>query len=278
MKFFKPLGSLCALAFAFSSPAQGQGQGQERSEAELSAEDRAAVEGALNRGLLLRRYDQAAWHATDALREDVKDLGASGIRGWIVNDLEQGLEVVFYRPVADRFEAVWSGIYSEGEVKSRTVHDASQRYLTEAEAALARAGRIPAKEEIQRCSNQPFNTVVMPTGKGDGSLYVYYLVPQASMDSLPLGGHYRFELRDDKIVGRRKFTNSCFAFDLGGKKGKGRPAAVTISHLLDPVPTEIHVFSTYAAQLPIYVMTTQNELIWASEISGGQPRLRIVKR
>jgi hypothetical protein len=53
--------------------------------------------------------------------------------------------------------------------------------------------------------------------------------------------------------------------------------ALVVSHLLDPTPTEIHVFSVFAAKKPIYVITVTNDRIWAAEISGGQARIRLVK-
>ena len=49
-----------------------------------------------------------------------------------------------------------------------------------------------------------------------------------------------------------------------------------ISHLLDPTPTEIHFFSVFAGQTPIYVITTQNERLWVTEVVNGEPRARLL--
>ncbi|MEO1730755.1 MAG: hypothetical protein AAFR64_08455 [Pseudomonadota bacterium] len=236
------------------------------------------VARALQLGEAIYRYDQAAWHGTDAMLKAIKDPRKAGVAGWIVNEVESGHEVVFYRRVEGGYEAVWSGIYNGKKVKSKRRYGAGERALTAAEAAKAYAGKLPSGEKMQRCSDKRFNSVVMPTGKEDGSLYVYYLVPQPSHDTFPFGGHHRFEVRDGGIVARRAFTNSCLNLPIKGAEDKSGPTALTISHLLDPIPTEIHVFSTFAAQLPIYVSTTQNERLWISEISQGQPRIRLVDR
>ena len=103
-------------------------------------------------------------------------------------------------------------------------------------------------------------------------------LPQETLDEVPLGGHYRFEVLDGKIVDSRTFTNSCISLPTGADDEGNKPAGLTISHLLDPIPTEIHVFSTYAARVPIYVITSQNERIWVSEVSGGKSRVRLIER
>ncbi|MEO0463563.1 MAG: hypothetical protein AAF127_10555 [Pseudomonadota bacterium] len=259
------------LLFAFAPPLGAQET--------ISDEDQTAIDGALSRGLNLYLYDQAAWHGTDALREDVTDLSKTGIRGWVINEVDAGHEVVFYRPTQKGFEAVWSGVYAgrPGEVLDRTIYQPGERVFTEMEASKALANSLVREQEFKRCSAKPFNSVVMATGKGDGSLYVYYLVPQESVDTVPLGGHYRFEVKGGKVIGQRTFTNSCISMPLKGKDGGDEPEALMISHLLDPVPTEIHVFSTFAAGVPIYVMTTQNDLVWVNELVEGQPRLRLIK-
>ncbi len=221
----------------------------------------AAIALALQRGEALYRHDQAAWHTTDAMLEDVRDPGAKGIRGWVINEVPRGLEAVFYRSVDGGFDAVWSGVYDGKKVRLKTEYTAGSRILTAAEAAKAVASRLPVNEEMQRCSEKPFNTVVLSTGKEDGSLYVYYLVPQESLDTMPFGGHYRYEVKGGEIVGSRKFTNSCITMGNRGPNG-GKPVATTITHSLDPTPTEIHVFAMFALDLSVAVLATQSDKVW----------------
>ena len=53
---------------------------------------------------------------------------------------------------------------------------------------------------------------------------------------------------------------------------------MTVSHLLDETPTEIHVFSMFAAGLPVYVITVENDHIWSVEARNGKASIRQVER
>ena len=122
-----------------------------------------------------------------------------------------------------------------------------------------------------RCSPQPLNTVVLPPSRPGGPTLVYFLEPQPSLDVFEFGGHYVVEVSTDRKTGvPRAFTNSCIELTPRAKDGKAD--ALVVTHLLDPVPTEIHVFSSLAAGLPVYVITSQNSRTWAVE----GPRIRLV--
>lgn len=280
-KFFALFGTLL---LASAMPLQA-----EASDPPAMAEAEAAdLEGALNRGLDLYRYDQAAWHTTDAMLEDISDPAKAGVRGWVVTLVEAGRLVTYWKPAGDRFEAVYSAVYDGEHVVSRTVHDADNATLTSKQIALIRAGKVPEAAKLERCSDRPFNTVIMPSAKESGSIYVYYLTPQTSNSAIPLGGHYRFEVLDGEVLGQRAFTNNCIELSLTGeqnegqsiskRKGKGKPSALFISHLLDPTPTEIHVFSVLTARVPIYVAINSLDRLWVIDSPGGKPRAEIIER
>lgn len=243
----------------------------------MTAQEADQLQLALNRGLDLHRYDQAAWHATDALLEEIENPGSERIKGWIVEPVDQGWQVVFWAMDGEEYKAAFTAIYDGRKIISRQVFGDERPSLTEGQLALIAAQRATAGEVVDRCSDEPFNTVVFPTGNEDGGHFVYFLVPQTKAGSVPLGGHYRFEVVDGEIVNRRKFANSCI--ELGETRGRSetQPAAFFITHLLDPVPTEIHVFATFGVGRPINVMTSENGHIWVTEISGGQPRVRLLK-
>ena len=107
---------------------------------------------------------------------------------------------------------------------------------------------------------------ILPPKAPGGPAIAYLLSSRIKMDELPLGGHYSIEVSDDGRVGPiRKFTNGCVNSPLNaGLKGKegAKVAGLSITHLLDPTPTEIHVFSSMTAKLPIFVLTTQNQRLW----------------
>jgi hypothetical protein len=70
------------------------------------------------------------------------------------------------------------------------------------------------------------------------------------------GGHFRYDFSlDGKLLeAQRAFTRSCFNIDAPDEK-KGKPVAFMLTHLLDPTPTEIHVFLSRLHGQTVYVMT-----------------------
>lgn len=277
MNCFKALAIFaCGCAMA-AAPLAAQETAAPAPAPEMTAAEVAGVQQAVDLGWLVYSYDQAAWHGTDAMLEDLPNARKLGVAGWIVNDIEDGWETVFYRPVKDGgFEAVWAGVYDGRKVIRRTSYAAGERTLTAGEAALVQATELARAQKAERCAASPFNTVVFPTGKPDGGFYAYLLTPQEKTGEIPFGGHHRFEIVGGKVKERRGFTKSCLTIPLAGDKGK-RPEALTVTHLLDATPTEIHVFSVYAAGLPVYVLTSENDRVWSAEVSGGRPRIRLIR-
>jgi hypothetical protein len=94
------------------------------------------------------------------------------------------------------------------------------------------------------------------------------MTPQTDTNVLPFGGHHKLTLdKDGRILGQRRFTNSCLGMPLS-EPGQPRPVALGITHLIDPLPTEIHVFSAMAAGLPVVVGA--GDAVW--EVSGDAIR------
>jgi hypothetical protein len=115
------------------------------------------------------------------------------------------------------------------------------------------------------------NTVVLPPLGPDEPILVYLLAPQPAANVYPMGGHYRFEVGSDgRVGGRRAFAKSCLAMP-ARLEGKPEPVALTVSHLLDPVPTELHVFTSYAVRKPLFVAVPKPERVWV--VRGDQIRL-----
>jgi hypothetical protein len=245
------------------------------------------VQLALNRGQLLYSYDQAAWHGTDAMVADAKARGLSEklpdlVGGWVVTGGVGDPVVVFYDKDPTNPRAVW--IVRFGKEGSKAVSaamvagtmaaelDAGTRALI---AARSTAFAALANGEGIRCSHQPFNVVVLPPEQPGGDSMVYFLTPQDTAERVPFGGHYRFAVSAKGMAGpMHAFTKSCI--DVPTDKAKDKPKAFAVTQLLDPVPTEVGVFTMLAAQVPLYVMTDTGKRIWAVESSGGQARVRLV--
>jgi hypothetical protein len=244
-----------ALALAAFAATSAYAKQTDAPVAPMSASEQAAVQLALNRAEQIYAYDQAAWHTTDALTADIPKAQLGTIRGWVVTPDDQDYRVTYYSGDAGTaHRAVYSAVWTGTEVRDRKLRGANDAELTAEETRLAAASDAVSDDGRLHCANRRFNRVVLPGDGADGADLVYLLTPQLETGIVPLGGHHRIEVKD-------------------GKKTE----ALVVSHLLDPTPTEIHAFSVYAARKPIFVITTENDRIWASELSGGRLRIRLVK-
>ena len=261
----------CA-AFAVAPAAAQVAPSPDRKAAEAEA---VSLKSALDRGALIYAYDQAAWHATDDLRRKMPDFGAK-VGGWIVDGPPDTAEIVFHdRDEADP-KALYSAQFRGSKLRSsKVLGEADERSLSPERKKLIAAKRIAAKALVDSkpmgCVRQPFNTVVVPPSAANASTLVYFLTPQTQTDAIPFGGHHRVEVpaQGQPIV--RRFANSCLTMSL--PKGPNKPVALGITHLLDTIPTEIHVFSSQVAKLPIAVGTS-DQRIWMVE---GTRRIRLLK-
>src|SRR3990167_3900743 len=105
------------------------------------------------------------------------------------------------------------------------------------------------------CANARFNTIVLPT-EADGSVPVYFLTPQTETALFPFGGHFEVDVASDGTISNtRAFTHGCIALQAPSQDSGSKPAALVITHLLDPIPTEIHVFEQLYTGVPVFVMT-----------------------
>ena len=118
---------------------------------------------------------------------------------------------------------------------------------------------------------------MLPADSSATPNWVVYLIP-GTQDALriPLGGAHRLELdaTGRNLVSERAFTRSCVV--LGDPKGapNKRPVGLFATHLMDPVPTEIHVFWNLWAGIPLYISTPPNGTVWG--ISKGH--ISLMKR
>ena len=92
-------------------------------------------------------------------------------------------------------------------------------------------------------------------------------------DSL-LGVNDKTAVAADGTVGAaHPFTKTCLS--LPSASTKNAPKALVVTQLLDPLPTEIDVFTMFAARLPLCIGTPDGR-IWSVESSGGQARIRLL--
>lgn len=249
--------------------------------APLSDSEKVLVDRAIDRGELMYAYDQAAWHGTDDIRVKLPDF-ASKVEGWIVDGPREAPHLIFYGEDKDSPKAVYVADFRYSKlVASKVLLPNDDATLTPDELKLIDARRRArdalVKSNLAFCAKAMPNSIVLPPERAGGPYLVYFMTPQTSNDSVPLGGHYLFEVAADGSVAKpRPFTKSCMEMPVKGAKGDKPPAALFVTHLLDPTPTEIHVFTTFAARLPMYVMTAQNRRVWATGIAEGRATMRLV--
>lgn len=264
------LAVICLLALIATSPLCAAPP-----KAEIRAAEEAAVRLAADRGALIYAYDQAAWHGTDDLKAKLPDY-ASKVGGWIVDGPAEAAQLVFYDEDEADPEAVYVADFRGRELTSgRLLGPADDRTLSPARKAMIAAKRVAVEALVSRkatkCKPETFNTVVLPPAAPGGATLVYFLTPQTDVKAIPMGGHYRVEVGADGRAGKpRAFAKSCLEMPFEDEKGE-RPVALLITHLLDRTPTEIHVFSSLAVGLPIYVSTTQSKRLWSVEGSRIEP-------
>ena len=239
----------------------------------VSSAEESQLREIARRGALLYAYDQAAWHGTDDMVAKLPDY-QSRVGGWIVDGPAEAPELVFFdnagvRPVyVARFR---DGKLISGEVASAGAAELSaprRRLIAARQAALAALDKSGAG----RCSEAAMNSVVLPAAAPGEPTLVYFLEPQRVIDAFPFGGHYLFPVDPSGRAGpMRRFAKTCIEISrVAARKDDETVVALLITHLLDPLPTEIHVFSSLAARLPVTVGTRDGRT-W--QVDGTRVRL-----
>lgn len=217
-----------------------------------AAEESAAIASAEWTGLTIYRHDQAAAVATDAalaLRQIKRD---KRVRGWVTEDLGSEVLVTFLdeTPAALYRVPVKDGIAGTVEVLKTPTP------LSPYESGAANARFLALSAKFEPCSKR-YNSVVLP-GSTPSEDWVVYLVPGTTKSNIvPIGGTFRFGIKNSEVVSQRGFTRTCITLPSDPKA-----VALMITHLLDAVPTEAHVYWSIWAKKPMYVATPPDGTIW----------------
>jgi hypothetical protein len=236
----------------------------------VSPEEAAKVDWAIRRGALLSDVDRAAWVTTDDMIErlDGRDVP---VKGWVVEreGTAPGAFVVTYFGDGPSGRV---GLYA-GHVRDRKVvsgevfPDKARPPLTPVQARIADAVVLArAQTQFQPCTAARFNTAAIPPDAPDGPIDVYLLTAMTEKEVFPMGGHFLVRVGPDgKIVSTRPFTKSCLNMRQPPARAGGEPEAMVVTSLLDPVPSEIHVFMSMLIGKPIFVVAGDGRKprVWA---------------
>jgi hypothetical protein len=236
------------------------------------------IDQAASLGRLIYTFDRAAWVSSDALTATIPKDQLAGIGGYIVEASDvQTLRVTYYRGSTAAAQAFFVADVREGKVVRKELL-ATSVALTANQVALARARDVAAERARERsykpCTPLPFNTVVVPSRNG-GPVAVYLLSAQQDAGTYPMGGNYRVIVAPDgTVLASRPYSVSCLSLTVPKLPAGAKPVGFVVNHLLDPVPTEIHVFASYSLRMPVFV-ATPDKRVW--EVQGSKITLSAVK-
>ena len=190
------------------------------------------------RGTLLNEYDQAAWHASDA----VQTANPKTVEGqhYIAKKENGKWNVVFGKLTSDRnlFEIHYEAIQQTKPQEFSVSEEFAQR--ADAGFYLFAARAIEVAQHDFQGVNRPYNMAVLPAPQDQ--LYVYIYPGQTKPRIYPLGGDVRYLISADgnKIVERRQLHKSILE---SPPLGKGKKLAAGFhTHALSDLPEDTDVF------------------------------------
>jgi len=238
----------------------------------LTRAQRDQLVATAQRGRLLGAIAAAGQIATRDMLSRVADPEAAGIAGWIAEPEGNGVAVTFYAEGESGAPpgAVFKANVLGGRVVSREVFLAGSRpLLTPLQARMAAARRAAAGQDHRPCGGDQFNYLVVPPTALDGPIDVYQISPQLARGRLPVGGHFKTSVAaDGSIVSTRGFTNRCLDVAVPDVAAGVRPAPLAVTHLMDPLPTEIHVLLAILAGRPLVVVADDPQRLFAVTPEG----------
>lgn len=226
----------------------------------------AQLDQAVARGRQLFAIARAGLLGTQDMLSRVSDPDAAGIAGWIAEPQGNAMLVTFFANGESGPSAVYRAEVLGPRVVSREtfLDPAARPALTPVQARMARARAATEGLDHQACSSQPFNVFVIPPASATAPIDVYQVSVPTQRGRFPLGGHFKSTIAaDGSVSSSRGFTNACVDIEAPAVPEGQQPRPIAVTHLLDPMPTEIHVFLSMWAGRPLVVATGEPERLWA---------------
>jgi hypothetical protein len=211
------------------------------------------------RGKLMYMLDRTAWVTTDDMRARLSVDRRADVGGWVQAPEGNTAPIYYFGKDGAADRVIYSADIQHGAVANVKTYPKGEEPTLPALALKMAHALAAARAEMARhadwkpCTPAKFNTVVLPP-QANGVISVYFLTPQTETGIIPFGGHYEVDIAGDgQVAFSRAFTRGCIALSANAPPGS-KPAMLMITHLLDPVPTEIHVFQQLASGVPLIVM------------------------
>lgn len=229
----------------------------------LTAEEFAAVEETAARGRLLAETARAGMLTTSDMLGRIADPEEAGIVGWIAEREGNAVAVTYYAEGEDGPVAVYRGRVLGPRVVSRDLFAEGERpELTAAQARLAAARAAAVEAGHESCGGAPLNHIVLPPEGPDAPVHVYSLTAPTEAGRFPFGGHYRTSVGAGGEAEVRAMARGCPVIEAPVPEEGQRPEPIGITHLLDPAPTEVHVFLSRLTGRPLLVATGEPARLW----------------
>ena len=244
----------------------------------LSTLEQAQLQQNLALGALLYRYDQSAWHVTDAALAAQPEVIKTQSRGYVTAPTPHGLKTTFFGQTGEAYYPIYSAVWTGSKIEDEQSYpDGRQQTLTADDLRLIEARRVAldGAGQLAMCSKARPNVIVVPD-PADGALtHVYIMTPQSRNDSFPMGGHHRIDVKEGKIVAQRAFAKSCLELGKQPMPEGAKPVGMFITHLLDLVPTEIHIFTVLGSGFPLFIGVRDGRA-YSVGIKDGQPQAELI--
>lgn len=226
----------------------------------------AELERTAERGRQLIAIARAGIVATQDMLSRVSDPDGAGISGWIAEPEGNAMKVTFYaigEGAAAGARAVYRANVLGGRVVSRDIFLGEDRpALTPIEARMAAARAAVTGLDHRPCDGQ-FNYLVVPPASASAPVDVYQVTAPTRRGHFPLGGHFRSTVAVDGTVSdSRGFARGCVDLEAAEIPAGQQPRPIGVTHLLDPMPTEIHLFLSQLTGRPLLVATGEPQRIW----------------
>ena len=227
------------------------------------------------RGRALAEYDQAAWHATDAVQ--MANPKTTEGQQYIAKKEDGKFAVAFGVLNADKSKFLIG--YEAGQLakpKEFTVRKDEPAREDEGFYLFAARAMALASAEFGK-TNRPYNAAVLPVTGADakdqqGLLYVYFYPAQTQAGIYPLGGDARYLVSADgmKIIEKRQMHKT--ALDVAAVNGK-KMAAGYHTHVLTDVPEDTDVLHVLQQDPPVPEMIVTPHFVY-EVASDGMIRIK----
>jgi len=192
------------------------------------------------RGRALYEYDQAAWHATDAVQATHPPMQAVG--RYIARKSDAGWQVAFghLNGTRDKFLVAYEATQG-ATLETFTVKELDPpREDTSFYLGAARA--IDTALHDFKGEKRQYNVAVLPTPTNE--LYVYVIPAQTKAGIYPLGGDVRYLITPDGgiILDKRQLHKTIIENSPSSIPKGATPAGGYHTHILSDVPEDTDVF------------------------------------